>query len=119
MTQLQHAGFINIYNHVAMTYQDMGDLSAKSWVTWTSNEANPMPLRLDRKIQKKSYVMRFDVKDVNAFRTLCTAMGHQTKKDPGTTKQRVEVYFKESNDMAMTLRDVTVLINFNRILRVS
>jgi hypothetical protein len=98
----------------------MGDLSKKTWVKWPSDEENNvMPLWLDRKMYRKSYVMRFDVKDMTAFRTLCTAMGHQTKKDPGTTKQRLEVYFKESNDMATTLHDITVLINFNRILRVS
>lgn len=118
MTQFQHEGFVNIYKHVARYYQDIGDFSAASWVKWSRNEANPMPLMLDRKMQKKSYVMRFDVKDMNTFRTLCTAMGHQTKKDPGTTKQRVEVYFKESNNMSTILHDITVLINFNRILRV-
>ena len=118
MTQQQVSGFVNIYNHIAAVLKDMGDLSKKSWVKWPSDEGNNiMPVWLDRKMQKKSYVMRFDVKDMTAFRTLCTAMGHQTKKDPGTTKQRLEVYFKESNDMATTLHDITVLINFNNILR--
>ena len=118
MTQQQVQEFVKIYYHIAAVLKDMGDLSKKSWVKWPSDEGSSiMSVWLDRKMQKKSYVMRFDVKDMTAFRTLCTAMGHQTKKDPGTTKQRLEVYFKESNDMATTLHDITVLINFNNILR--
>ena len=117
MTQLQHTGFINIYNHIAMTYQDMGDLSAKSWVKWSRNEANPMPLMLDRKLKKNSYIVRFDVTDMKAFRALCTAMEHGTKEDTGTSKNRIEVLFNESNNMSTILHDITVLINFNNIMR--
>jgi hypothetical protein len=107
-----------------MTCQDKGDISAESWVRWSSNEASPMSLRFDRKTKttdrkakKTSYVLRFDPVDPAAFKTYCMSLGHNVKDDNGTTKDRVEVYIDTSKDMDNILQDITTLIKFNNIMR--
>lgn len=120
----KQANFNIIYNHIAMTCQDKGDISAESWVKWGCNEVNQMQVRFDRKTKttdrkgkKTSYVLRFDPADPVAFKSYCTSLGHNVKDDNGTTKDRVEVYIDTNKDMNEILHDITVLMNFNNIMR--
>ena len=120
----KQANFNMIYNHIVMTYQDKGDISAESWVKWSHNEGDLMPLMFDRKTKmsdrkakKKSYVLRFDPVDPGAFKSYCKSLGHNVKDDNGTTKDRIEVYVDADKDMNSILQDITTLINFNNIMR--
>lgn len=119
MTHEQVNNFVKIYNHMCDVMGDMGDLSRKLWVKWPKDENLRKNLVwLDRTMRKNSYVCRFDTANFELTSMICDGMGYHTKKDTGTTKSRIEVYFNPAEKpMSRILTDITTLIKLCEALR--